>query len=357
MIASKHSRCFRDVGDVRRLLRRAIDKGLVEFKVRAPPVVTAIDKELSTEVADKARCRRAIVVAVDPVADEGYRSPDPETRERSLRGGDDLNEALGWHAAKHLLSRLESNDYVAVGGGRAVALTIKGIEAHEPVLGDHHVISLSGGRIRQPWAGQVGAFALGADDNASRLAMRILPRAKWTAEKIHLCGLPGFIDDHHTDLIDAFAPHLVAEDAITAPDQTYGHAIFGAGVLDASHYLMRAKDPQTDVIREELTALTTILSAECPAPVVDFCDFFMVGPRIPKKARKIAEEIVSGLNAKVVTAAPDKLNNVRERILVAGGPHKHDVLELLASVDCAIRPTMLVTDRTTAKELLRRLDV
>lgn len=338
--------------DVRNLLERAKERSLIEIHVVPRASEPEVDKALGEALAAKVNARTAIAVRTDLASDRSFASKDPSRRLRSLRESNELHSLLGAAAADHLWARMREDDRIAVGGGRGPAHTVAalGRDVPEGYEGRHEILSLSGARMSRKRASGVASPGAEADHSALNLASLIID-GELHGDNVMLCRLPGFMDAGDRDkLMARFAPHL---QPTTKKPLEVQIALIGAGVVDLGHELLMAPDPQDDEIRDELRALRRMIENGCLGPIVNFCDNFYPAPGLSKAQRNTATRIADGLNSRVVTVAPKKLNGVSEKILVAGGRQKLPLFELLADEAWnELTITTLVTDTATARTLL-----
>ena len=338
--------------DVRVLLQRAEDRSLVRIHVVPQASEPEVDKALGEQLATLLGVRKALAVVTDLAADESYASTDSDRRARSLRESNELHSLLGAAAADFLWGILRETDRIAVGGGRGPAHTVAALGRDVPdgYVGKHEVLSLSGTRMSRKRASGVESPGAEADHIALNLATLIIS-GDLHGNNVMLCRLPGFMEGGDREkLMKRFSPHL--QHATSKPLEA-DIALFGAGVVDLGHELVMAPDPQNDEIKAELTDLQGLIEKGCPAPVVNFCDIFYPAPDLPKRHVAVVNRIVEGLNRRVVTVEPHKLNEVPEKILVAGGKQKLPLFRLLADPAFDdLRLTTLITDTSTARALV-----
>lgn len=320
---------------VRFLLDRA--KDLVDIRVEPVLGPPDLDEQLGRQLSRRTGIKHVVVVMYEEAKDA--------TRAQAVRQSKELHQALGAAAANRLIQALRDNDKIAVGAGRAVSSTIKALIDAElnPRFHGLSVTSLGGGMLRAPFAPRETIELVDADYNAAQLAIALgVPVAR-----VSLCYLPAFAPpDTCNDLIDIVAPHL--------RDLKADLLLYGGGVVDESHYLLRMDDPQTQVIRAQADQLKRILKRHRPA-VIDFCDEFFIAPGLPEDLVGEVQGIVIALREAAIRIAPAELGRPAERILVAGGLRKIEALTLLIDADWeGPRPTTLVTDRRTAQALLAR---
>jgi DNA-binding transcriptional regulator LsrR (DeoR family) len=333
----------RDQRDYKGLLDRArslIEVTVTEIDDVVPPVDTRLGVRLTALLG-----AHAIVIDVDePTHVEGMDPREP---------GRYLHDQLGRAAAERLLIIARAEDRIAVCSGRGVGYTVEHVARRPQHLraqpsknGDRagEVVSLAGGIFLKAWEQGPGLQHLdNADHNAERLAETLGRQAQLCAARAYR----GSKDDR--DLTIAMDAHHLT-DAGTAIDI----ALYGAGVVDEGHYLLRiTDDPQARAIEPERTALRQLLAdARHHGTIVDHCEhFYGVAGALPADPRVYA--LARSLNEKIVAASPDVIERARERMLVAGGRQKRKALMPLGSDDWrGPRPTTLVTDRATALALL-----
>ena len=340
---------FRSSRDVRVLIDRALRKNLVKVRVDAVPggVAPVINDDLSRRLASATELRRAVVVEADDLVDRemsGSRSDD-----RAALNSDKLHLRLAHPAAQILWHSLRPGDRIGVGAGRGVGFTIDALERIVPdksAFADYQVYSLAGGMMRVPWAYPVEN--IDADTNAGKLA-RSLGAKDQDWNNVMPVLLPIFVSRRRDEIIRDHAPHLLDD---SEGSGSLDIAVYGCGVLDEHHHLLRVPSPETRPVKAELDDVRGVLKNNSSvAPIIDICDRFWTSTTDPS-ARSETDDIVDKLNGHVVTVDPSKLGRSRERLVVAGGQQKFNALEgLLLSVP-EVRPTTLVTDSWTARRLL-----
>jgi DNA-binding transcriptional regulator LsrR (DeoR family) len=327
--------------DIRFLLDRAKKRGLVTIQVTPSAAAPDLDESLGRELAKRMRIRQALVV--DCGRDE--LSDDVVTHAPAVRGSGILHEALGVAAANRLAQVLRDGDSVAVGAGRGVSATIRALSESELGLAVEglSVASLGGGMLRTPFAPRNAIDLVDADYNAAQMAIAL----RIPVSRVTLCYLPAFAPaDRCDELVDLVAPHLRNLNANVL--------LYGGGVVDEAHYLLRMEDPQTQVIRSQAEQLRKVVERH-RAAVIDFCDEFFVAPDVPPDLVAEVSDIVRTLRAAAIRIAPVELARPAERILVAGGRRKIQALALLTDPGWeGPRPSTLVTDCPTARTLLAR---
>jgi len=328
--------------DVRFLLDRAIKQQLVNIQVTPIPVHPELDDGLARDLAKATKIRRVLVVKCNLAGGEEQSAAGAIAGEQVMPDTA-LLESLGAAAAICLAEVLRDDDKIAVGAGRAVSSTIKALTdmTHGLAVDGLSVTSLGGGMLRTPFTPPDGIDLVDADYNAAQMAIALgVPVAK-----VKLCYLPAFAPaDRCDELVDLLAAHLRHLDANVL--------LYGCGVVDESHYLLRMDDPQMQVIRSQAEQLRKLVQRHRGA-VIDFCDEFFVAPGVPDDLLDEVSDIVMALRKAAVRIDPAELARPPERILVAGGRRKIEALALLTnSAWTGVRPTTLVTDRSTAKTLV-----
>jgi DNA-binding transcriptional regulator LsrR (DeoR family) len=330
-----------DQRDVRFLLDRA--KKLVNIVVEPVAIAPELDSRLGEELAAVTKVRRVLVVKYEACGRE--RSSSGEAPSPSpIPASTTLHRCLGAAAAIHLAEVLRDNDKIAVGPGRAVTSTIRALSDgnHGLAVNGLSVSSLGGGMMRTPFAPPDGIDLVDADYNAAQLAIALgIPVAR-----VKLCYLPAFAPaDRCDELVALLAPHLKDLDANVL--------LYGCGVIDENHYLLRMEDPQTQVIRAQAERLRALTQGHGCGVVIDFCDEFFAAPGVPADVEVEVRGIVAALRKAAVRIVPDQLARPLERILVAGGQRKLQALALLTDTSWkGPRPTTLVTDDATASALV-----
>lgn len=331
-----------DRRDVRFLLDRA--KKLVNIVVEPVAIPPELDGRLGEELAEVTKVRRVLVVKYEACGRERSPSGDAASPSPAIPATTALHKCLGAAAAIHLAEVLRDNDKIAVGPGRAVTSTIKALSdgKHGLEMTGLSVSSLGGGMMRTPFAPPDGIDLVDADHNAAQLAIALgIPVAR-----VKLCYLPAFAPaDRCDELVALLAPHL--------KDLEANVLLYGCGVIDENHYLLRMEDPQTQVIRAQADRLRTLTEGHAGGVVIDFCDEFFAAPGVPTDIEAEVRGIVATLRKAAVRIVPDQLARPLERILVAGGQRKLQALALLTDPSWkGPRPTTLVTDDATASALV-----
>lgn len=329
----------RSARDVGLAIRRAIDNQLCRVRVDVFAEASAL-AGLSDELARAAGIRRALVAATG--------------HDTTLSDGD-LHRRLGDLAARFLWeSSLRPGDRIGVGPGRGVGCTIHELSPLVPErlpYPGYRIYSLTGGTTGAPspeWADIVDA-----DHNAEGLARHLNASADdWAnVTPVHL---PIFVPSERDAVLGIVAPHLL-DPPPSGPPLDLDVALYGCGVLSHGHHLVAYRSRSTEAVEAELDLLARDVWPEAPSAVIDVCEHYLVGEDVPERLRPAVEDVVARLNDRVVAVAPAILARARERVLVAGGRYKFAaVLASLIAVP-AMRPTTLVTDEWTARQLLETL--
>lgn len=349
----------RSVRDIRLLLDRARDpaKPLISVHVTPLDSVVRLDEGLSEALMQRTPLRRAFVAKTGDLASgTAYVGERSRAYEEWCQEGDLLHKKLGVLAARYVWSHIRSGDTIGIASGRGPGYTVEALRqlaaAHSGSFRDLFVVSLAGGIARQadghdrPWR-----LSIDADQ-------RVVDLAESLRAERRLVQLPLFVRPPREDLIARTdAEYLVASEGCST---RLTIALFGFGVLDRGHYLLRPgtshMHPEFNIVRDELDRLCAILES-CPAPIIDVGQFFWMGNGVPTELRPQVQEIVDSLNSKVVVATPAVVNEAEERIAIGGGAQKFEALRQMVLHETDIHPTTVVTDEISAQRLLKELDV
>ena len=348
----------RSARDVRLLLERA--RPLISVRVTRADTPVQTNELLAEELVRNTSLRSAIVAKCNGLATDAdlFLSDRPEDQERAAREGDDLHRCLGVVAADYLWRIIGDGDRIGVGPGRGTGFTVDALvklASHRPrrFKKKLHVLSLTGGIVRQSLSPRERTSSLDSDQLTQRLAEAL-------QAEVSFVELPLFLEPQRVgltkdDIVAAtWARYLLEGDPARPPTV----ALFGINTLNERHYLLQRRDtaqlrPETRIIEPELDRLREVLP-QCPQAVLDVCVRFIVGV-VNESCRKSAEEIVEGLNSKVVSIAFAKLDKAEQKIVVAGGADKYPAILSLLTDPLEIHATTLVTDDATAGRLVREI--
>jgi DNA-binding transcriptional regulator LsrR (DeoR family) len=278
---------------------------------------------------------------------------------------DKVHEELGHATAKWIAQGMlfQDNSVIGVGSGRAVFQTVRFLQEF-PASGARgvRVMSLTGWVHAKNYAG-TGGSDLEADKHAAMM--------------VQCFGHPtiaNMVNHPITYENDGFR-HKIHERTHLAEMQWREvhprYALFGVGVLGPGHRLFEEAnatrhEPGLKPIVELLQELVAISGAinlknvECPLyyPVADianhlFCVKGRNWERIEHAERIRIEELVTQINAMLLTITPAQLQQIENVILVAGTERKAVAIRhLLNAEQCNIR--FLCTDRKTALKVLAK---
>lgn len=344
---------------VRDLIARA-EKGhlvdiWVDYVFNAPPVA---DDDLGRELAKVAKLQAAFVLK----SEDGGVIEDPD---RPQAIDDQLHYRLGYLAAPYIRQILRSDDSIAVGAGRGVAYTVRAlrelVQAAPMELPELEVFSLVGSMwVRIESMGRAARdYYIDSDQSALELASMF--DVPWP--QLHLVWLPRVYsagdDDEYEEVVKRVAPHLRGDDwsgDTRKKTARIGVSLFGLGVCNLEHYWLRHGGMQVSAV-PEMQRLEQLLG-EHPDAVIDICDRVLLRENVlPEDLREEASAIVNGLSDRSLAVSFQKLNSASVRCLVSGGRDKVDaMLEVLSNGRrIGIQPNVLVTDESSARELIERL--
>ncbi len=345
--------------DIRMLIRRALTTGLVKIEVTRTPSTGTLDLDvrLGRQLAERFGMRNIYVVTDRALAGLKYQDP--------LAYGDQIFLGLGWAAAGFLINRIRDSDTIAVGGGRALGFTVDALEKlqkeRRQSFANLSILSLVGNNIiRRQDLRNLGDGNLTADTVAFNLAA-ILGVDFEQVRFVHLpLTLPASLKkDVADEVLKVLGGHLVSWQS--PPDI----AVFSMGSLNADHYMVAQRGPETEPVRGEIAALIREILPQAPDSIAKICyKLFWVGDRsASSELRERAGALMDAYNQKTVSVPLDLLNQAREKVLVAGGPEMVNAFRAVAraSVEAAsgrsledydgVVPTCLVTDAETAEAL------
>ena len=345
--------------DIRMLIRRALNSGLVKIDVTRTPSTGTLDLDvrLGRRLAERFAMRNVYVVTDRALA--GLKDQDPPAY------GDQIHLGLGWAAAGFLISRIRDSDTIAVGGGRALGFTVDALEELQKEtrqsFANLSVLSLVGNNVirkqdlRNPGDGNLTADTV-AFDLAATLGVDF--------RRVRLVHLPltlpaSLKKDVAGEVLKVLGAHLMSWES--PPDI----AVFSMGTVNAQHYMVNQRGPETEPVRGELDTLIREILPQAPDSIAKICyKLFWIGDRsAPSKLRKRAGALMDAFNQKTVSVPLDLLNQAREKMLVAGGSEMVNAIRAVAraSAEAAsgrspqdyngVVPTCLVTDAATADAL------
>lgn len=365
----------RSIRDIRSLIARAREVPLVRVRVELVGERPSVDPDLAAELASVGQLRKAIVVKSSLASDEKWKAEDDAERLAAYREADALHYQLGQTAAEFVLDMLRDGDSVGVGPGRGVGFTAHGLKK---LVGQGNIgplqlqiFSLAGTMWAEAWSGRMRARSyLDADENAHELAIAV---GVAPGEGLKLVRLPLFLDTGEDSgtaaereiLLRHMAPHVTGDDwTAETGEARISLAIFGVGALNTAapgvggaHYTMWHPNPQ-EAVSKDIRALRETIVPSCQGAIVDISDRFWLrrgGEGLDADVRDAAVAALDSLNSKIVSVSFAKLQNARQRLVVAGGMQKYDaVLALMTEhQQIGVRPTVLVTDHLTARRLLK----
>ena len=333
-------------GEVAGHLRRARRTGLIAIRVDAP-TMPALDTVAGRRLEEVSGIRTVVVVkTAEPRGGTSARTPDPPNSPDR-----ELHRQVASGAAQFLWDRIRDHDTIAVGAGRAVRFTVDSIasiaKARPRAFSGLSVLSLTGNPVvrRDP-------HDLDSDAIASELGGAL----KVDGAAIHRVNF-NYIARNPRSALKSEGSNLM--EPTWGQERVPDIAIFGLGVLDSRHHLMaRSEDKMVAPVKAALDRLESEVLPACANAVMDVYDTFWVadGGLNPDLAR-IATDLVEELNSRIVALPRPKLDQAREKVLVAGGAFKYaGILAYLRQRDSiGLHPTVLVTDAATAERLITDL--
>lgn len=334
------------VGEVAGYLRRARRNGLVALRVDDPGI-PKYDAVISAMLERVCAVRRVVAVKT-----ASAQPPETALADATAPRDRELHQRIASGAAHVLWDKIRDHDKIAVGTGRAVRFTVDALaglaEAEPRSFTGIEIVSLTGTPVvrRDP-------HDLDSDAIASELG-HIL---KVDGEAIHRANFKYIAKDPRAALRSQDSHMMEPEwEGGQAPDI----ALIGLGILDSRHHLMasRRDDKMIAPVRATLDQLEEIVLPVSSSAIMDLYDTFWVREdALEPPLAAIAWNLVEELNSKVVAVSRPKLDQTREKVIVAGGTLKYPgVLSYLRHTDAiGLRATTLVTDSTTAQHLVSDL--
>lgn len=138
-------------------------------------------------------------------------------------------------------------------------------------------------------------------------------------------------------------------------------ALIGLGVLDARHHLITSArtEQQLAPVRSILQRLEDQVFPVSNSAVMDVYDtFWLREDELQGRLATSAKRLVDQLNSKIVGVPRPKLDQAREKMLIAGGANKYEgFLAFLRQRDAiGVPPTVFVADADTAQKLLEDME-
>ena len=279
---------------VSRMLRRAVDEGVVRITVSTPPNVFT---ELENELSSRYELKSAIVVDCESDDDD-----------------DLIQQRLGTAAAYYIETTLGKDEVIGLSSWSATLLAM--VDAMRPVnrATGSHIVQILGG-LGNPSASMY----------ASRLTERFAYLVKGKAIYLPAPGVTTSKEAHDSFLRDTYVNHAIRYfDQLTL-------ALVGIGSLEPSVLLSRSGNVFS------IDELETLRAANA---VGDVCLRFFDCD---------GNHIQSKLDERVFGIAPDQLKKARRSVGIAGGRRK------MTAIRAAILGrwiNVLITDRCTAEFLL-----
>ncbi len=283
---------------ISRLLKRAMNEGLVHITVTIPPGVFA---EQEQRLIDRYQLREAIVVDCD--------RPDDEEA---------IQRLLGAAAAYYLEHTLRRRDIIGISSWSATLLAMVDAMRPLPRSIDAQVVQILGG-VGQP----------DAEVHATHLTNRL---AKLVHGKAIFLPAPGIVGSEEARRILLADPYVTEAVALF---ERLTVALVGIGSIEPSKLLARSgnvfSEAELDLARRQ-------------GAVGDVCLRFFDADGHP---------VITELDKRVIGIPLQRLRHVERSIGIAGGSRKH------VAIRGALRGRLvnvLITDRFTAQMLLEETD-
>lgn len=353
---------YKNVSSASRLLGEAWKNGVVRVVIDTSSAISAErDERLERSLMEAFGLDGAIVV----------HAPEPSSNS-TLARDDELHLALANTAGDELRGRIRSNSHIGVGGGRAVYNAIKRIENRPPRRRGVTITPLTGHLWARDWAmdGRHLLRPMDSDDVAYCLALALEDQPETRFSQIRL---PAFMQSQRT-VFEAsrqqcrFLPHGKWK-SNEVPDS----AVVGIGTLDprSGHRvcdLVRDLPPDAEnylrlAARELRSILNQVQRQKWPyCPVGDLVNRLFLHLPLPHQLKSLSREHIRAysrlrekintLNQRCLSVEWSHLNQIRDVMLIGGGPHKINALwTVIAAPHSFVRE--ICTDVTTARTLLK----
>ena len=354
---NRHQEMIRDEREVQWLASRARQRSLAAIEVERQggnQSNALLDPELGRRLSSVSGVRDVTIVKSSLASDESYLFDlTAPQRGEAFTESDQLHRLLGQAAARYFWDRLRQNDKIALGGGRAIGFMVDALEKISQTEPKHYgniaVESLVGSMIIWPWSEKQ------ANLDSDAVAVRLASILGVPQNKVSLVHLPVALGSGR-EVINLVAPHIAEGPYDVVPDMVF----FGMGVLNSGHNLLQDTSPQSHSIREEIEELRTRILPFAPTVIAEICNrYFWIGDDdTPPQVRTAVEKILKKLNTKTIAVPLDKLNKIKEKVLVAGGAQKYRGLYsvLKESREFELELTGLITDEVSARRLITELE-
>jgi DNA-binding transcriptional regulator LsrR (DeoR family) len=346
----------RDERDVRRLAARARDPRNPLVRVRVDPVNEPKSEDLQDiafRLAEAAGLRAVLLTRSELSSEKDYASSDERQRRQAYADSDRLHRRLGGLAAQHVWARIKDDNCIAVAGGRAPAYTVETLERMVGAqwrLGRIQVVSLSARFGEKEWGTDDLQRKFDADDLLDRLGGSLAKDYQPWPVEYALASQPV---REAPDIIAKRAPQLAEGPWGKPPPPDI--ALFGVSIVHAGHPLLappnkaytKGIEPILDDVRRQLVG---------DAFLADVCNYYWVAGEAAADNFQEQSRNADRLNEVCIAISPAKLDQAKEKVLVAGGAQKYSaILALLKGDGVLLKPTTLVTDQAIAERLIKAL--
>ncbi len=395
-VLGKNKKNKRDPAVVSRAIADAFRRRLVEIRA-VPSNEYPRDNSLEEQLRSRFNLASAVVIRFDDLPrgvkdKDAFPKLEEEHHTEELRSwNDSLHSALGFALARVIAGGFVfgRGSRVGIGSGRGVFFVIDWlsqlIKLHSKNV---EAFSLTGATYPQTWAAEGTNLRLDADTNVNLFAGHCFA----SPVKPYFVHSPIIASPEERTAVYARAPWL-GEDQ--SRETTLTHAIVGVGAFTWGHRLYeegkarsaevgRSRDEveidaaasrfqsgqpeiQTpgerifDSIGPELAELARLCdqcSSPVLSPVADICHNLLSvePPPDARDSQHLAQRVrdcIAVINRKrrFITISEDRLKEIENIMLVAGGPKKAGSIRLLLQRGYPI--TLLCTDHITAQQLLK----
>ena len=266
--------------DIRRLISRAREQGLVSIEVKnlAPECLgETIDRSLGDRLAAVTGIRDVSVVTCAARAARLKAWPDHASSEHRHLRTEEVSGHLGHVAANYLWEHIRHYDTIAIAGGHTTASMVDSLgrlrERFPKSFEGLRILSLLGGMERT----RLVPYRHGSS-NAQAIELGNILGVP--GDSIHLVQLPTFLDEEQHGFVGSLAPHI--EDGWRAPDI----AVFGLMVADVNpkyQYIwanarVAERYPEMRPVLEDVKVLSDSLTEQKKPVLMKICsDHFWIG--------------------------------------------------------------------------------
>jgi DNA-binding transcriptional regulator LsrR (DeoR family) len=310
-------------------------------------------QDIEFRLAEVAGLRSVRLTRSELSSEKDYASSDEGQRRQAYVDSDRLHGRLGWLAAQHVWARIQEGDCIAVSGGRAPAYTVETLKRMVGAqwrLGRIQVVSLSARFGEKEWGTDDVERKFDADDLLDRLGGSLAKEYQPWPVEFALASQP---TREARDIIAKRAPQFADEPWGEPPLPDI--ALFGVSVVHAGHPLLA---PSSKAYTKGIERILNDVKQQRrgDAFLADVCNYYWVAGEEEAENFQEQRRNAQRLNEVCIAISPAKLDQAKEKVLVAGGAQKYPaILALLKGDGALFKPTTLVTDQAIAERLITAL--